>query len=138
MNMECYAKHCDDFTRLMHEGRLLLTGEILERPHRGRPMFVGLLLTGFGGDWITQGNCWKCGAHHEIGRCAWCHAAICQDLSGPKSAIFAICDLRVNRSIQSAIHIERFKSSDSTSQHQHFLLRVIAILALCPSFSAIL
>ena len=114
MNMECYAKHCDDFTRLMHEGRLLLTGEILERPHRGRPMFVGLLLTGFGGDWITQGNCWKCGAHHEIGRCAWCHAAICQDLSGPKSVFlrFAICGsiVRFNR---------RFTSSDSNRAIPH-------------------
>ena len=131
------GRDLDEVTRIMHEGTLT-TGEKLIRPHRGRPMFVGAQLTGFRGDWITKRSCLVCGRPHDIGRCVWCQAGICQDLSGPKSAIFAICDMRVNRSIQSAIHIERFKSSDSTSQHQHFLLRVIAILAMCRSFSAIL
>ena len=50
------GRDLDEVTRIMHEGTWT-TGEKLFRLHRGRPMFVGAQLTGFGGDWITKRSC---------------------------------------------------------------------------------
>ena len=51
----------------------------MPRPYRGRPMFVGVLLTGFGGDWLTKGSCHFCGSPHETARCSRCQCGICED-----------------------------------------------------------
>ena len=134
--MECVGRDLDDFTRVMHEGTLT-TGEKLIRPHRGRPMFVGVQLTGSRAIGSRMAAAWSADAFKTLGDACGARPGSAKTLV-VQNQCFAICDLRVNRSIQSATHFERFTSSDSTSQHQHFLLRVIAILALCPSFSAIL
>jgi hypothetical protein len=42
-------------------------------------MFVGVLLTGFGGDWITKGSCYMCGSPHDTARCSRCQCGICED-----------------------------------------------------------
>ena len=47
----------DNITYLMQEGKLM-SGEVLSRPYRMRPMFVEVLLTASGGmTWIMQGSC---------------------------------------------------------------------------------
>ena len=50
------AERLDRATEMMREGKLT-TGECLARPYHGRPMLVGALLTGFGGNWAAQGSC---------------------------------------------------------------------------------
>ena len=50
------GKQLDYFTYYMQEGKLT-SGEELTRPFRTLSMFAGVLLTGFGGTWITQGMC---------------------------------------------------------------------------------
>ena len=57
----------------------MTSGKDLVRPYRGRPMFVGVMLTGFGGDWITKGSCYVCESPHEIARCSKCQCGICED-----------------------------------------------------------
>ena len=52
--------------------------EVLTRPYRNLPMFVGVLLTGFGGSWITQGSCYICGQPHDTARCCRCQCGICE------------------------------------------------------------
>ena len=63
----------DDLTRTMQVGTLT-TDQKLTRPYRGRPMFVGAMITGFGGDWIRERSCIVCGVPHDLGRCEWCQA----------------------------------------------------------------
>ena len=62
----------------MQEGKLT-SGKELVRPYRGRPMFVGALLTGFGGDWITKGSCYVCSSPHDTARCSKCQCGICEE-----------------------------------------------------------
>ena len=62
----------------MQEGKLT-SGKEFARPYRGRPMFVGVMLTGFGGDWITKGSCFLCASPHETARCSKCQCGICED-----------------------------------------------------------
>ena len=75
----------DHITFIMQEGKWLVppvgsTGKSdVKRPHHGLPMFVGLLVTGFKGDWITQDSCITCSKAHEIARCCWCQCGICED-----------------------------------------------------------
>ena len=57
----------------------MTSGKDLVRPYRGRPMFVGVVLTGFEGDWITKGSCYVCEAPHEIARCSKRQRGICED-----------------------------------------------------------
>ena len=42
-------------------------------------MFVGVLLTGFGGSWITRGSCYICGQPHNTARCCRCQCGICEE-----------------------------------------------------------
>ena len=67
----------DQLTLTLQEGKLT-SGKVLERPYRKLPMFVGVLLTGFGGDWITQASCNACGRPHNTARCCWCQCGICE------------------------------------------------------------
>ena len=61
----------DKQTFRLQEGRLT-SGVELTRPYRTLPMFVGLMLTGFGGEWITRGSCYMCGDPHDTARCCRC------------------------------------------------------------------
>ena len=72
------AERLDNATRMVREGKLT-TGECLTRPYHGRPMLVGALLTGFGGNWITQGSCYSCGSPDDTARCSQCPCGICQE-----------------------------------------------------------
>ena len=67
----------DAITCIMQEGKLT-SGAELVRPYRGRPMFVGALLIGFEGDWITEGMCLECQSPHDIARCSKCQCGICE------------------------------------------------------------
>ena len=71
------GKVMDQLTLHLQEGKLT-SGKKLERPHRNLPMFVGLLLIGFGGNWITQGSCYMCGHPHDTARCCRCQCGICE------------------------------------------------------------
>ena len=51
----------------------------LARATERRPMLVGALLAGFGGDWITQGSCLVCGSPHDTMRCSQCQCGFCED-----------------------------------------------------------
>ena len=42
-------------------------------------MFAGMLLTGFGGKWITQGSCVKRESPHATARCHRCQCGICEN-----------------------------------------------------------
>ena len=64
-------------TRDLQEGKLT-NGTELTRPYRSLPMFVGLLLTGFQRDWITQSTCIMRGNADNIARCCWCQCGICE------------------------------------------------------------
>ena len=64
-------------TRDLQEGKLT-NGTTLTRPYRSLPMFVGLLLTGFQRDWITQSTCIMRGNADNIARCCWCQCGICE------------------------------------------------------------
>ena len=68
----------DALTFSMQEGRLT-SGEDLVGPYRGRPMFVGVVLTGFEGDWITKGSCYFCASPLETARCLKCQCGICEE-----------------------------------------------------------
>ena len=50
------SEQLDQITYTLRGGKLTF-GEVLARPWRGLSMFAGVLLTGFGGTWITQGMC---------------------------------------------------------------------------------
>ena len=63
----------------LQEGKLTQRNEELKRPCRGRPMFVGVLVTGFGGSWITQGSCNICGNPDNTARCCRCQCGICKE-----------------------------------------------------------
>ena len=67
----------DKITSTMQEGKLT-SGQVLARPYRGRPMFVGVLVSGFGGDWITKGSCYVCASPHNTARCLKCQRGICE------------------------------------------------------------
>ena len=75
----------DSITFIMQEGKMLVptVGSTekseVKRPHHGLPMFVGLLVTGFKGDWITQDGCIACSKADGIARCCWCQCGICED-----------------------------------------------------------
>ena len=71
----------DEITFTTQEGKLT-SGKDLVRPYRGRPMFVGVVLTGFGGDWLIKGSCYVCKLPHEIARCWQCPCGICEESSG--------------------------------------------------------
>ena len=68
----------DGMTSVLREGHKT-SGEELTRPCRSLPMFAGLLLTGFGGRWITQGSCITCRSTHATARCHWCQCGICEN-----------------------------------------------------------
>ena len=68
----------DKLTYQMQEGKLS-NGQVLARPFRPRGMWVGLVLTGFGGAWIMEANCEVCQGNVDIARCVKCHAGICKD-----------------------------------------------------------
>ena len=75
------AHVCDRMGALtfkLQEGKLMQNNKGLKRPHRSLPMFVGVLLTGFGGDWITQASCNACGRPHNTACCCWCQCGICE------------------------------------------------------------
>ena len=71
------GKQLDYFTYYMQEGKLT-SGEELTRPFRTLSMFAGVLLTGFGGTWITHGACLTCDTPHDIARCSRCQGGICE------------------------------------------------------------
>ena len=71
------GEQLDRITYSLQEGKLT-SGEELVRPFRTLPMFVGVVLTGFGGTWITRGNCVVCGNPHDTARCCRCQAGICE------------------------------------------------------------
>ncbi|MFM7986446.1 MAG: hypothetical protein ACKPKO_44755, partial [Candidatus Fonsibacter sp.] len=56
-------------TFTMQEGKLT-SGRQLVRPHSGRPMFVGAVLSGFRGYWITEGSCYVCASPHGTAQCS--------------------------------------------------------------------
>ena len=74
---ENVAERLDSVTFYMQEGKLT-NGEQLRRPFRSIPMFAGVLLTGFGGTWITHGACLTCDTPHDIARCSRCQGGICE------------------------------------------------------------
>ena len=39
-------------------------------------MFVDVVLTGFGGDWITKGSCYVCASPHDIARRSKCQCGV--------------------------------------------------------------
>ena len=57
----------------------MTSGIELVRPYRGRPMFVGAVLTGFGGDWITQGSCYLCASPHDAAQSSKFQRGICEE-----------------------------------------------------------
>ena len=67
----------DKITSTMQEGKLT-SGQVLARPYSGRPMFVGVLVSGCGGDWITKGSCYVCASPHNTARCSKCQCGICE------------------------------------------------------------
>ena len=75
--LEQTAVELDRLTLLMQEGKLT-TGQQLRRPYRSIPMFVGVVLTGFRGHWITQRACYMCNDPHDIARCIYCQCGICE------------------------------------------------------------
>ena len=79
VRLQCHrvGTELDAITCIMQEGKLT-SGEELVRPYRGRPMFVGALLIGFEGDWITEGVCLECQSPHDIARCSKCQCGICE------------------------------------------------------------
>ena len=72
------GKELDRITWSLQEGKFT-SGEELVRPYRTLPMFVGVVLSGFGGEWITQGSCFICGNPHDTARCCRCQCGICQE-----------------------------------------------------------
>ena len=42
-------------------------------------MFVGVVVTGFAGDWITKRSCYACASPHDTARCSKCQCGICED-----------------------------------------------------------
>ena len=67
----------DRLTRLLQEGKLL-DGTQVTRAYRKLAMFVGLLVTGFDGDWITEEGCHTCPSRHHTARCCRCQCGICE------------------------------------------------------------
>ena len=67
----------DRLTRLLQEGKLL-DGTQVTRAYRKLAMFVGLLVTGFEGAWITKEGCYKCGHRGDTARCCRCQCGICE------------------------------------------------------------
>ena len=96
------SEQLDQITYTLQEGKLTF-GEVLARPWRGLSMFAGVLLTGFGGTWITQGSCYTCGNPDDVARCSWCQCGICEwhgvllarasqaSASGPLPGAFMAC-----------------------------------------------
>ena len=72
------GEQLDKLTLSMQEGRLT-SGKELVRPYRGRPMFVGVVLTGFGGDWITTCARYVCASPIDTARCLTCQCGICEE-----------------------------------------------------------
>ena len=72
------GQELDRMTFNLQEGKLT-SGQELTRVYRTLPMFVGVVLTGFGGDWITQGSCYICGIPNGTARCCRCQCGICQE-----------------------------------------------------------
>ena len=72
------GQELDRMTFNLQEGKLT-SGQELTRVYRTLPMFVGVVLTGFGGDWITQGSCFICGNPNDTARCCRCQCGICQE-----------------------------------------------------------
>ena len=73
------GKQMDDLTYRLQEGKLM-SGTVLARPYRILPMFVGVLITGFGDNsWITLGSCFHCGNPNETARCCRCQCGICEE-----------------------------------------------------------
>ena len=68
----------DGITSVLQEGQKT-SGEELTRPCRSLPVFAGMLLTGFGGAWITQGSCITCRSTCATARCHWCQCGICEN-----------------------------------------------------------
>ena len=71
------GQQMDQLTFRLQEGQLT-SGKVLVRPYRNLPMVVGVLLTGFGGSWITQRSCFACGSPHNTARCCRCQCGICE------------------------------------------------------------
>ena len=67
----------DELTNYLREGRLS-NGRQLKRPRCNLPEFVGVLVTGFEGSWITQGGCLTCRETSKTARCCWCQCGICE------------------------------------------------------------
>ena len=72
------AEEFDRLTWLLQEGKFT-NGTALVRPYRSQSMFAGLLLTGFGGDWITKRGCYMCPEAHDTARCCRCQCGICPE-----------------------------------------------------------
>ena len=75
------GEEMDQLTLRLQEGKLshLRSGKELVRPFRKLPMFVGVVVTGIGAPWITQGGCHHCDFPHDTARCCWCQCGICED-----------------------------------------------------------
>ena len=68
-----------DLLALIDQG--VATDELLmqvTRAYRKLAMFVGLLVTGFEGAWITKEGCYKCGHRGDTARCCRCQCGICE------------------------------------------------------------
>jgi hypothetical protein len=42
-------------------------------------MFVGVVLAGFGGYWITKGSCYVCASPLDTARCSKCQCGTCEE-----------------------------------------------------------
>ena len=78
MSLTASARGLTRSRSLRKEGKLT-SGKDLVRPYRGRPMFVGVVLTSFGGDWITKGSCYVCASPDDTARCSKCQCGICEE-----------------------------------------------------------
>ena len=76
--LACIGEQMDRLTYRLQEGKLT-SGQVLLRPYRNLPMFVGVLLTGFEGIWITRGSCYICEKPHDTARCCRCQCGICEE-----------------------------------------------------------
>ena len=67
----------DEMTHMLQEGKLT-NGQMVARPYRNIPMWVGLRVSGFDAEWLNNDYCLVCSERDDIARCCRCQAGICQ------------------------------------------------------------